>query len=210
MRDDVAARAARARTHFDDRVRFGEDLRVVVDEHYGVPVRHEVVHDVRKPLYVRGVQTDGRLVQHVQHARRAVAYRPRELRALTLARGQRARRAIEREVSQPKVDEPRRGGEEGLAYALRHGTHFGRQAVWHAAHPFDDVGQRHAAGLVQTDAAQAGSAGGGREPRSAAIGTDVLFEEFLHAFHAALVLDLRKRVYQLIPSHHAGKVGKPH
>ena len=41
---------------------------------------------IRQPLRVLGVQADGGFVQHIKHARRFAAQRPRELHALQLTR----------------------------------------------------------------------------------------------------------------------------
>ena len=78
----MAALSARFGAHFDDPVGLLQNLRVVVDQDDGVAVGDEIVHHAGKPHDIRRVQTDRRLIEHIQHACRAVPHRPRKLHAL--------------------------------------------------------------------------------------------------------------------------------
>ncbi len=60
---------------------------------------------VDEPLVVALVQTDRRLVEHVEHADETAADLRRQADALRLAARQRGRRAVEREVVEPDVEE---------------------------------------------------------------------------------------------------------
>ena len=70
----------------------------------------------------------GRLVQHVQHAGGSVAHGAGQLHALALSGGQRGARAIEREITQPQIDEAARRVLERLDDVVRHRAHLGREA----------------------------------------------------------------------------------
>ena len=72
----------------------------MVDEDHRVAVGEQVIHHAEQAVDVGGMQADGGLVEHVEHAGGAVADGARELCALTLAGGEGGRRAVEREVSQ--------------------------------------------------------------------------------------------------------------
>ena len=89
LADDGAALLARARTHLNEVVRVAQHPHVVVDHHDGVAVGEKVVHHAEKPLHVRRVKANRRLVEHVEHARRAIAHGTGKLHALSLAVGER-------------------------------------------------------------------------------------------------------------------------
>ena len=84
----MAALSARFGAHFDDPVGLLQNLRVVVDQDDGVAVGDEIVHHAGKPHDIRRVQTDRRLVEHIEDAGRAVAHGAGELHALPLAGGE--------------------------------------------------------------------------------------------------------------------------
>ena len=136
FRDHPAARGPRPRPHFDQPVRFPEDLRVVVHQEDGVAVRFQVPHDPCQAFDVGRVQADGRLVQHVEDAGGPVPYRSGQLHPLALAGRQGGGSAVQRQVGKAQVQEPSGGQVEGGADALRHRPHFFRQGGGHAAHPF--------------------------------------------------------------------------
>ena len=62
-----------------------EHAHVMVHDHHGIAVRHQVVHHAEQPIHVRGMQADGRLVEHIQHAGGAVAHGTGELHTLAFA-----------------------------------------------------------------------------------------------------------------------------
>ena len=133
--NDAAALCAGLRPHLNDPVGFVQDLRVVIDENDGIAVRHQVVHHSGEAHDVGRVQADGRLIQHIEHAGRAVAHGAGQLHPLPLAGGERRRGAVERQVAEPQVQQPPRRARKSLADALRHGAHLLRQAVRHALPP---------------------------------------------------------------------------
>ena len=183
-----------------------EHLGIVVHEDDRVAVGHEVVHDPGQSLQVGRVQTDGRLVQHVQHARGAVAHRPGQLDALPLAGGERGGGAVEAEVAQAEVDQALGRVLERLADAFGHRPHRLRERGGHAVHPGDQLVEGHLAGVREGDAAQARSAGGIRQARAAAIGAGILPQELLHAFHAFLVGDFGEGVLDAVNGAVVGEV----
>ena len=162
----------------------------MVDQNDGVAVIHQIVHHAGEADDVGRVQTDGRLIQHVEDARRAVAHGTGQLHPLALAGGERGSRAVERQVTESQVHEPFGGTLERLADALGHRAHVLRQAGRDAPHPFDQLRERHRAGFVQRDAAHLRRAGGGGQARAAAVRADIFLQEFFHPLHSLLVLDL--------------------
>ena len=103
----LAAVAARAGTEVDDPVgRFDRRLVVLDDEHRVAEVA-QAMQRADQALVVALVQADRRLVEHVQHARQLAAELRREPDALRLAARQRARRAMQRQVVEPDVEQER-------------------------------------------------------------------------------------------------------
>ena len=85
---DGAASPARAGADLDQPVGPPQEVGVVVDDKNRVAVRLQVAHDAEQALDIGRVQPDARLVQDVEDAGGAVAYRPGELDALALPGGQ--------------------------------------------------------------------------------------------------------------------------
>ena len=121
----------------------------MIDENDGIAVRHEVVHHSGEAHDVGRVQTDARLIEHIEHAGRAVAHGAGQLHPLPLASRERRRGAVERQVTEPQVEQPPRRTRKSLADAPRHGAHLLRQAVRHAPHPVIQLRERHRARFVQ-------------------------------------------------------------
>ena len=97
--NDRSAVRTRAAPHFNEPVGFFQNLRVVVNQQDGVAVSDEIVHHAVQTDDVRRMQTDGRLVQNVQNARRPVAHRPCELHPLPLSGGERGGRSVQRQIA---------------------------------------------------------------------------------------------------------------
>ena len=106
--DDRAALAARQRPHLDHVVRVLQDLHVVVYQHHRVAVGDQAVHDVHQPFEVRRVQADAGLVQHIEHTRRLVSHRPRQLYPLAFPVGKGAAGPVEGEIAEAEVFQPLR------------------------------------------------------------------------------------------------------
>ena len=87
--NDVPAARTGLGAHLDEPVRLRQHLCVVINEHHRVAVGDQVVHDAVQADDVGGVQPDGRLVQHVQNARGAVAHGASQLHPLALTGGKR-------------------------------------------------------------------------------------------------------------------------
>ena len=179
--NDAAALCAGLRPHLNDPVGFLQDLRVVIDENDRIAVRHEIVHHSGEAHDVGRVQTDARLIEHIEHASRAVAHGAGQLHPLPLTGGERGRRAIQRQIAKPQIHQPLCRALERFADALRHGPHLLRQTAGDALHPVYKLRERHGAGFVQRDAPQPRRAGGSRKARAAAVRADALFQKLLHA-----------------------------
>ena len=124
FRDHVSALRPGNRPHLDHPVGFLQDLHIVIDKHHAVPVMNQVVDDVREPHDIRGVKTDRRFVQYIKHSGCPVPDGPRDLHPLPLAGRESVSGTVERQIREPKVNEPRSDREERRADAFRHGAHF--------------------------------------------------------------------------------------
>ena len=103
-------RARRRRAHVDDLVGRAHRLLVVLDDHQGVADVAQALQGRDQAPVVARVQPDRRLVEDVQHADQARAELGRQADPLRLAAGERVRRAVERQVAQPDVDEEAQAG----------------------------------------------------------------------------------------------------
>ena len=90
----MAAVGSCLRPHLYDPVSLLQNLRIVIHENDGVAVGYQIVHYTGETDDVRGVQTDGRLVQHIKDAGCAVADGACQLHPLTFAGGERGCGAI--------------------------------------------------------------------------------------------------------------------
>ena len=72
----------------------------MIDENDGIAVRHEVVHHSGEAHDVGRVQTDARLIEHIEHAGRAVAHGAGQLHPLALTGGKGRGRAVKRQITQ--------------------------------------------------------------------------------------------------------------
>ena len=135
LRNHRAAVRTCGRSHFHKVVRGTQDTRIVVNHHHGIAVSDQVAHHAQKAVDIGGVQADGGLVHHVEHASGSVPHRTRELHALALPRGKRGARAVEREVSQSQLQQTPSGARKRVADGSRHGAHLIRKTPGHAFHP---------------------------------------------------------------------------
>ena len=101
----LAAGGARAGTEVDDVVGDRDRLRLVLDDEHGVALVAQLQQQVVHPLDVVRVQPDRRLVEDVGDVGERRPEVADHLGALRLAARQRARRAVEREVAEPDLDE---------------------------------------------------------------------------------------------------------
>ena len=135
LRNHRAAVRARGRAHFHQIIGGAQDARVVVDHHHGIPVGNQIVHHAQKAVNVGGMQADGGLVHHVEHASSSVPHRTRELHALALPCGKRGARTVEREIPQSQLQQAPSGARKRVADGSRHGAHLIRKTPGHAFHP---------------------------------------------------------------------------
>ena len=89
LRQNPSALDARPGAEFDQVIDFREKRRVMVNQEHGIAVRDEVADHARKALKVRGMKSDRRFVEDIEHARRAVSHGARQLHALPFARRER-------------------------------------------------------------------------------------------------------------------------
>ena len=100
LKHDLAAVAARARADVDDMVGGEHGILVVLDHDQRIAEVAQTPQRRKQLVVVALVQTDGRLVQNIQHAHERRADLRREPDTLALAAGQRARRARQGQVFQ--------------------------------------------------------------------------------------------------------------
>ena len=75
LEDDATTVRSRSGSDFDQVICGCEDTCVVVDNDSGIPIGEELTDDRQDTVDVRGMQADGRLIQHVEDTGRPVAYR---------------------------------------------------------------------------------------------------------------------------------------
>lgn len=68
-----------------------------------VAIAHEVVDDTEQPLDVGGVQTNGGLVEHVEHTGSARAHGAGQLDALQLAVGKRRAGTVQAQIAEAEL-----------------------------------------------------------------------------------------------------------
>ena len=103
--DDLTAVLARTRADVDDPVAGADGVLVVLDDDHGVAEVAQTYERLDEPVVVALVQTDGRLVEHVEHADQAGADLGGEPDALRLAAGECPGGAVEGEVVEPDVEQ---------------------------------------------------------------------------------------------------------
>ena len=84
LRDHRAALSTGLRPHFDQPIGLAENPRVMIDQKNGISIGDQIAHHSDQTIYIARMQSNGRLVQHIQYARCAVAYRTGQLHALAL------------------------------------------------------------------------------------------------------------------------------
>ena len=97
---DLAAARTGARADVQQAVGVAHDLRIMLDHDQRVAGILEAPHHADHAFHVARVQTDRRLVEHEQRIHQRGAERRREVDALHLAAGQRARLAVEIQVAE--------------------------------------------------------------------------------------------------------------
>ncbi len=123
---DLSAALARPRSHVHDAVGGEHDLRIVLYHHERVARVPQTLHHADHAAHVARVQADRGLVEHEQRVDERSAERGREVDALHFASGERARLAVEREVTEADflyVAQPRAdfGKEEVGRFVQRRG-----------------------------------------------------------------------------------------
>src|SRR6266404_8334580 len=74
-----------ARAEIENAVGGAHDVGIVLDDEDGVSRVAKVMQDLDEPVRIAAVQTDGRLVEHVERSNQTRAERSRKLNALRLA-----------------------------------------------------------------------------------------------------------------------------
>ncbi len=116
--DDLAAVLTGARADVDDPVGGADGVLVVLDDDERVAEVAQPGQGLDQPAVVALVQADRRLVQDVEDADQAGADLGGQPDALRLAAGQGARRALEREVVEPDVEQEAEPGVDLLDHPL--------------------------------------------------------------------------------------------
>ena len=114
---DAAAVLPRTRPDVDDVVRRLDGRAVVLDDDQRVAQVAQPLERRDEPLVVTLVQTDRRLIEHVEHPDEAGTDLRREADALRLTAGQRRRGAVELEVLEPDIEQEAQACPDFLEYA---------------------------------------------------------------------------------------------
>ncbi len=142
---DRAAAGARPGAEVDDVVGDHDRLRLVLDDEHGVALVAQLEEQVVHPLDVVRVQADRRLVEDVGDVGQRGPDVPDHLGALRLSPGQRARRAVEREVAEADLD-------ERVEEVQQVGDQRRHALVVDAAQPLGRVGDLHGAHVGDAEA----------------------------------------------------------
>ena len=178
----------------------------MVHDHHGIAVRHQVVHHAEQPVHVRGMKTDGWLVEHIQHADGAVAHGPGELHTLAFAGRKRGAGAVKRQIAEAQIEQPSGHIQERFADVGGHRPHVGGQGFRHSAHPIRRRVQGHRAGFGQVQPAHMRGPGGDAQSCAAAVGAWAFLEEPDHTLQALLVLGFGERVLHRVHGVEVGEV----
>ena len=178
----------------------------MVHQNDGVPVCDQIVHDPGQPHNVRGVQTDGGLIQHIQDAGGAVADSTGQLHSLALAGGERRRCAVKRQVAQAQIHQPLGGALKRLANTLGHRAHVFRQAAGNAPYPVHQSVKRHGAGFIQRNTPKPWRTGSSGQACAVACRANILFQKLFHPLHALFVLDLGQCIFHGVNRVIIGKI----
>jgi hypothetical protein len=135
FRNDPAAAVSPLGPQVDDQIRLGDDVEVVLDDHYGVPRIHQPVQHPDELLDVRHVQADGRLIQDIEGAGRGASRLGQlgdQLDPLRLSAAQRRALLAEGDVAQSHILEQLQRVADSLVEAEElhslldaHGQHVG-------------------------------------------------------------------------------------
>ena len=104
-RHQVSARFSRARAQVHHVIRAANRLLVVLDHQHRVAQIAQRFERAEQPAVVARMQPDRRLVEHVEHAAQPRADLRRQANPLRFAAGKRGRRAVERQIAQPDVQQ---------------------------------------------------------------------------------------------------------
>src|SRR5690606_16081927 len=160
--DDLAAGSAGAGPQLDHVVGDRDDLGLVLDDEDGVALVAQTQEQLVHALHVVRVQAHSRLVEDVGDVGQGRAAVPDHLRALRLAAGERARRAVEGQVPEADLDER----VEHLLELVQQRRDGG---LVQAPDPLGEVADLHRAGVGDADAPDLRGARGGVQPGAVAL-----------------------------------------
>ena len=143
--------AASAGAHVYNKIGGAHGILVVLDNDQGVAQIPQVLQRPQQLIVVPLVQTDGRLVQNIQHAHQGRTDLGGQPDTLALAAGKGSRRAGERQIAQSHIRQELQAGLDLLDDLLGHHGHTALQAK--IFHKFQLVPDAHAAKVHNADAA---------------------------------------------------------
>ena len=167
--DDLPAVAAGRRAEIQQLVGVLNYFAVVLDDQQRVSEVAELFEGVQEPAIVAGMQPDGRLVEHIEHAAQAAADLRRQTDALHFAARKRGGRPRERQVVQAHVHQKLHPVANLAGHFARHFTLRVRRLP--IAELLQQPAQRQAAKLVDRPAAQPHGRRIVAEPAATADGT---------------------------------------
>ncbi|PYK98817.1 MAG: hypothetical protein DME19_11075 [Verrucomicrobia bacterium] len=105
LENDVAPQLAMAGTEINEVVRRANDAGFVLDHDHGVSQVAELPQNPDQSARVTRMQTDAGLIEHIERVNQARAQAGGQVHAFGFAAGQRARRAIEHEITEADLDQ---------------------------------------------------------------------------------------------------------
>ena len=117
--EHVATLLACARPDIDNPVGVTDHVELMLDNEQRIARGFQPVERPQQRLGVGRMQPRGRLVEHIDHTEQIGAHLRGEPQALKLARRERRRAAIQREIAEPEIEQHGEPGDEILRDALR-------------------------------------------------------------------------------------------
>ncbi len=185
---DLPAEPPPARAKIHHPVGGGDQAHIVLDQQHGVAQVAQGAQHLDQAGIVARVQTDGRLIQHVEHAGQPRAEQGRQPQPLRLARRERGGGALEGQVAQANLDQPPDALLQIGHDRLGDQPVLGGQGALQPGDPPGQLAQREPRDLYNVLAGDAHHAGLGAQARPGALGAGLQHQHALKLFQVIGIL----------------------
>ena len=185
---NLAAVAACAGAHIHQKIGGPHGVLVMLHHDQGVAQVPQMLQGCQQLVVIPLVQTNGGLIQDIQHAHQGGTDLGGKADSLALAAGQRARRTGQGEIAQAHIHQELQAGLDFFHNLLRHNGHVPIQLE--ILHEFQLLPNTHAAEVHNTNAAHRDSLGHGGKPVAATAGAGCRGHAFFQFFSGGIGLSL--------------------